>query len=568
MGTGQKSHIGVRLFFPASTSYVSWAGAFETRMFDCPSVVDSFSAVQPLQRLQEAPLPNPNDDLKSLFENAVAGVMVEGCDDDDLRRRLTALNDQLVQRFSFPWFTSVEVKRKRLAVLEGGFNFDFRRNMMKDARDLGIDLVILDKPDHWLAGPRYAHLRLAFIPLDMTRDNGLPNRIVEAMNDSQLDFDGLTSFSDSYLVPASKAAEMMSLPTPPSKSLARVVDKHVFRSSLEDHQITFCCMDFDDLAHQMRSSKKSIKFPLIAKPVSGGGSQGVVRVNNYDQLEPAIRALVNNFGQRIVVEPYVDGPEFDANFVLLDGRILFCEVSDNLPCAGDSRGAAEHDSFLETGIIFPSALDHEEISLIKRNLYQALVRLGFSTGVFHAEGRIMNSSKHYETGSEGVLDLQPNFATTTKPHVFLLEINARCPGWVALSGTSRCYGISYYVMQLLFAVGETKRAEMLCSPFLDGSQHPCCEAVFLPALTSGILQTEDVVQDFLDRSPDLKSNIIAHHMLIRQGERIPDSSSGRVSWIAACLVATASREKTLRTSAKVRQNVSYSVRGEEDVSKL
>jgi len=39
----------------------------------------------------------------------------------------------------------------------------------------------------------------------------------------------------------------------------------------------------------------------------------------------------------VVVEPYVDGPEMDANIILMNGEVLFFDVSDDFPSKGDAE---------------------------------------------------------------------------------------------------------------------------------------------------------------------------------------------------------------------------------------
>jgi glutathione synthase/RimK-type ligase-like ATP-grasp enzyme len=554
-----KAYVATRLFFPATAGYVSWAGIFGSRMVDCPDVVDLFSAFKPLQSLSKSPLPVRESDIASIFAEAVAGVMIESSSEEDLDKQWLALDEELVRRLSLPWLSPTPLNRTRLAVIEGGFNLDFRQNMLDNAFQLGIDLVILDKPGHWLASPDYSHLRQAFLPLDTTLDNDLPGRIVQAMKDCGLQFDGITSFSDLYLVAAGRAAEMLNLQTSPSASLAKVVNKHACRQSLRGQPEVFCCSSFDDLVHQTQKSQHTLSYPLIIKPTVGGGSQGVARVDTEHQLESAIEYLIAQHGHKVVVEPYVDGPEFDANFVLSDKKVLFCEVSDNSPCAGDTANAGRSDSFLETGIIFPSALDDAELVLAKGYLHQVLLDLGFSTGVFHVEARMVNSTKEYRAGEDGVLDLQRKDHPVPKPEVFLLEVNARPPGRQALNGVARCYGIDYYVMQLLFAVGASHRAEQLCHSFVGGSQYACCEAVYIPALEGGIFDSDDIVQDLLDQEPDLRTVIVEHHVLFHRGEPVPDPRQGKLRWIATFLIASKARHDTLRLGATARREIKYNL---------
>ena len=89
--------------------------------------------------------------------------------------------------------------------------------------------------------------------------------------------------------------------------------------------------------------------------------------------------------KNVVIEPYTNGPEVDANCVLWDGKVLFCEICDDFPCAGDSTGATDQDNFLETQMVYPSSLPPKELSTIEWSIHQSILRLGFRSGVFHCE---------------------------------------------------------------------------------------------------------------------------------------------------------------------------------------
>ncbi|KAH6616863.1 hypothetical protein C7974DRAFT_379699 [Boeremia exigua] len=550
--------LSLRLFYPAKATYVSWAGAFEMRMTDCPLVDLSFNTFQPLQRLDATCGTESYDTLSDIFTKSVAGVLLQTAP-ANLPQQLCELDDALLQRLSLPWLSPTPVRRKTLAIIEGGFNYDFRQLMLNDAHGLGIDVVILDQESHWLNCPSYQHLRRAFLAMDMTLDSDLPSRIVRTLEAGGIPIDGLTSFSDSYLVATASAAEILKLPTSPSTALEKVVDKDKCRRSLSSQPKTFCCSSEKDLRQQLNAISHVLPFPLIVKPTQGGGSQGVVKVRNEQELYSALNRTSNHMGGQVVVEPYIDGPEIDANFILHRGEILFCEISDNFPCAGDLPNASISDSFLETRIIFPSALDQVELDLAKRQLHQVLLDLGFSSGVFHVEARIDKSSKHYALGEDGTVDLHHKLVQpSSEARVFLIEVNARCPGRQALSAVARSYGVDYYMMQLLLAIGDTARTTALCQPFLGGCQYQCCEAVYIPARTGGIFDSGNLKDELLERRPDLASAIVEHHTLFQRGDVIPGPETGKLRWVATFLVASRrSRHDALLAGEIVESEVRY-----------
>jgi biotin carboxylase len=393
--------------------------------------------------------------------------------------------------------------------------------------------------------------------MDMTLDSDLPHRIVRTLETVGISVDGLTSFSDSYLVATAKAAEMLQLPTSPSIALEKAVDKHKCRRSLYNQPRTFRCTSEQDFREQLSVSSCELSFPLIVKPVRGGGSQGVVKVRDEQELYSTLSQTFSRSDEQVVVEPYIDGPEIDANFILHNGQILFCEISDNLPCAGDLPNANISDSFLETGIIFPSALDQNELDIAQKQLHQVLLDLGFSNGVFHVEARIDNSSKHYATGEGGILDLcRKNEHPSSDARVFLLEVNARCPGRQALSAVARYYGIDYYTMQLLLAIGDPARATALCQPFLPGCQYECCEAVYIPADAGGIFTHSNLKDELLKKRRDLDNVIVDHHTLFQLGDVVPGPETGKLRWVATFLVGSRkSRRDALVAGEVIKREV-------------
>ncbi len=79
----------------------------------------------------------------------------------------------------------------------------------------------------------------------------------------------------------------------------------------------FIVLDIDDDAQQAAGDR--FKLPLFVKPVGQGSSVGVSKVSQWEQLEDAVSAA-RQYGNLVIVEPGVEGPEFFAG--ILEGQCL------------------------------------------------------------------------------------------------------------------------------------------------------------------------------------------------------------------------------------------------------
>ncbi|CAN8095407.1 unnamed protein product [Discula destructiva] len=170
-------------------------------------------------------------------------------------------------------------------------------------------------------------------------------------------------------------------------------------------------------------------------------------------------------GASFVVENYCDGPEVDANLVLRDGELVFFEASDDFP--KDADGAADKEgslqTFIEVANVLPSALPNEGLGVLKISLHQALLRLGFTTGLFHLEARVEASRMEYAVQGNGSLDLQTKIEQAIdtaigSPSAWLIELNARPPSLQASWASRATYGIDFWSLALSFALGDKKGA--------------------------------------------------------------------------------------------------------------
>ncbi|KAF3401002.1 hypothetical protein DPV78_005373 [Talaromyces pinophilus] len=453
---------------------------------------------------------------------------------------LESLEMALINRLSFPWILKQPSKRYRIALVEarhlsGGR--DVPPKLFLSAVNLGISLVVLDREGHEVQN--CPNLYEKFLPIDMTLDDALPSRIATALQDPDYRVDGITSFTDRYLVATARAAKILGLPIiMQSESLSLSTDKYIMRQlSTESEYTSLLVSGPEELEQTMGAFTDPVGFPLVVKPSHGKNSEGVSKVANSRELFHSVARLARTesaVGSKIVIEPYISGPEIDANYVLLDGEILFSEIGDDFPSAGDSDTADFTADFHESAMLYPSGLPQKECDLMRKSLYDLLLKAGFRTGIFHVEARIRNSEMEYQLSSDGLMDLVKIVAPGKiyqKTRPFLLEINARAPGQMLTWGAEFTYGIDYFSLQLLAAVMDRERLTALSRPFLHGAQS-WTSVVFVPTKGLGIFDGDDVFQDLHRRHPELMAQVSHHRCMFRHGDSILPLSDGSWPWVA------------------------------------
>jgi biotin carboxylase len=166
------------------------------------------------------------------------------------------------------------------------------------------------------------------------------------------------TISDARLPGIAKACEILGLPTSPSDAYAIAGDKEKTRMLEQGSDECFSLSSAEELEVYLSERRgRPLQFPMVVKPCIGWNSDRVSKVFNNVDLAVAVRKAAERHSNspkrrtEVVIEPYIDGPEVDANFVLLDGEILFFEVCDDFPCKGDAEDAGLEDNFQETQMV-------------------------------------------------------------------------------------------------------------------------------------------------------------------------------------------------------------------------
>ncbi|PQE28704.1 ATP-grasp superfamily protein [Rutstroemia sp. NJR-2017a WRK4] len=473
-----------KMLVPTVDGYISRSDAVTMRMNGCILVDEARSFTSPLQQVKALPSDLGSVEIFDLCASALGGVRVRASNPKDAQLRLQQLEAEFINRLSFDWISSIPLSVKRLAFVQGRADAEGSIAMWEAARNLGIALVIFDAEGHWLQDPKWSDYREAFVPTDIMPDEKLPERLISAIRSYGKPFHGIMTVSDSRLAAVARAAEQLGLTTNPPEAYDIAGDKFLTRKLEPSISESFECTSAEHIHNRIANAEtQPLRFPLLVKPCTGWGSECVSRVENEAMLLEAVEKACSRHQGSVfkatgcVVEPYISGPEFDANFVLFDGEIVFFQIADDYPSRGDSGStdSAANCDFLETQVVSATQLPAEEQAIIREQIHASILRQGFKSGVFHCEGRVRDSAVEFRTNtSTGHMELVSVVTgSPQRPSAYLIENNARTPGYMVSSLARLTYGIDYFAIQMLCALGpeEIARFKAMATPFRNGAQY-------------------------------------------------------------------------------------------------
>ncbi|KAK4142387.1 uncharacterized protein C8A04DRAFT_30017 [Dichotomopilus funicola] len=529
----------------------------------------------------ETPRIRGGDSLVHALESAIGAVCFP-TRTGPARLQLQDVEQELDRRLSLPWLLPPDrpPRQRRVCVVLDPISPHVTRTRWEGTAAVGVKVVILSSGSWWTTDvdkqgegegegsyPDLDHLREGFVSIDLTPDDGLTQRIVDAVRAYPLPIDGLFTPTDAYLVSVARAAGILGLLTNGPNPFGFATDKALTRQLVDpDSTESFAVESLVELDARLSSQDTTgIRFPVISKPAFGRGSQGVFLARDPTELRRAVADSLKaclDHGTRVLIESYVDGPEVDVNLILRDGRLLYGEVVDDFPSpaelseggllsAGDSASDGDkegevgkgkhHDDggkpesnaglFVETQTVFPSKLPQDEQNMLVESMLDVVRLQGFHTGVFHCEARVRNSRMKYVLQpGQSIPDLQlhedhhPNEQTPT-PTMFLHEVNARPPGFMSSAASLVAQGIDFWVLQVLCAVGDWERYEALAQPFLVNQQDDNNTSTDAGQQHQHVLVTNTALQvhwPLIHRVlPTVARDDLHFHFVDRQDELIP-----------------------------------------------
>ena len=319
------------------------------------------------------------------------------------------------------------LKGKHLLLVGGGWNDTVQGFWYTTARKAGFEISVAEKPGHWTENAASTVLIYSFhsVNLDLPT-NELVDNLVNILLHSGIQFDGVMTLKDTYLVAVAGAAQRSGLPTVGHDVYRNLRDKETLRIKTESDILTYRLKHMDDL----KAASKMIGFPAVLKPAQGEGSLGVHLVTSHSELKkvyhminsklPSLVSVLGNIPD-LLLEQYIDGTEHNIEIIIQHGKILFAAVSDDL------LGVLPW--FQDAGDSHPSKLKCSDQEVLMKYSIQICERLNLTNGVFHLELKLSNHEPQ------------------------LIEVNGRMGGLYTWHGVKTVWGVDLLLHSYEIALG-------------------------------------------------------------------------------------------------------------------
>jgi biotin carboxylase len=253
------------------------------------------------------------------------------------------------------------------------------------ALSLGIELIVVSNSEHSL---------ITAVAEGITVDFSDPaqalSKILSAI--SQFNILCVIATDDACVELSSQIAKCLKLPHNSTTATRLTHRKDLARQALKKAGCNTPLFQLIEIK-KTADTLLEIPFPLVIKPLSLSGSRGVIRANNRNEFLNAcsrIDSILEKAGaigiarEQLLVESYLDGPEFAVEGFLIDANFHLLTIFDKPePLSGPF--------FEETYYITPGQLDDQSKQALITEVSKCCAAYGLTQGPVHAEARITES---------------------------------------------------------------------------------------------------------------------------------------------------------------------------------
>jgi biotin carboxylase len=245
--------------------------------------------------------------------------------------------------------------------------------IVKDAKKMGYYVIVTDYLENSPA-KKYADETWMFSIDDV---EGIVNKCKER------GVDGVMNYCiDPGQKPYQQICEQLGLPC--------VAGFKQFDIMTNKDKFAKCCVEHGlDIIPKYNMEKKltkedynNIEYPVMIKPVDGRASKGIIIAHSPEEMSSAIQYSLS-FSKRkeVVVEKYMNCPEFCAKYVACDGNIYFTSMSD----VWDSILPDGTRVYMGTSA-YPSGFYKEYIATVNEKVIAMLKDIGIKNGALSFTG--------------------------------------------------------------------------------------------------------------------------------------------------------------------------------------
>lgn len=199
--------------------------------------------------------------------------------------------------------------------------------------------------------------------------------------------DGITSFSlESALPTLVYVAQHLGLVSNTEECVELTKSKFAMRKAFAKHDIPV--PGYHLIGNEADLYDKKIKFSAIIKPADGGGSQGINKCADIEELKDAYNfAKDHSRSKTVIVEDYIDGREFCVEYLSYKGKHYFLQITDKV------TSGAPH--FIEMQHHQPGNISEQQSEAIRDMVEKALTALKIENSPSHTEIKLNSRGELY-----------------------------------------------------------------------------------------------------------------------------------------------------------------------------
>jgi S-sulfo-L-cysteine synthase (3-phospho-L-serine-dependent) len=221
---------------------------------------------------------------------------------------------------------------------------------------------------------------LADVPLDIDLDDWRATETALSLLHHTRPLDAVFSVYDAYLPLASYLAARLGVRGLGLPAALNCNNKARMRLALEAAGTPGPDYLLSSDAAEARTCAKRLGFPIVVKKAVGARGRGSLVCRNDDEVTWAIHILG---GSGLLVERYVEGPEYAIQAITVDG------VTEIVNVLAQHVGPGPRQ--VEAGYDFPSGLGELRERELGGFVADALSGLGFDNGIAHVQVRMSSS---------------------------------------------------------------------------------------------------------------------------------------------------------------------------------
>lgn len=417
-----------------------------------------------------------------------------------------------------------ELKGKKLLLLAGRIAGTV--DMIKYAKSKGVHTIVADYlPKNSSEGKREADEAWEISTGDVEE---LKKRIIEERIDGV--FAGVSEFN---MLKAMELCRQLGLPFYCTREQWDLIEnKESFRELCIEHNVP-CPKTYYTGNNVDEAIKKTIKFPVIVKPVDSSSSIGITICNDRKDLGKAIpNAIKNSEKGRIIIEDFFDGEEFSAHYTIVNDEVSLSCVDNRVPIAIHSGTVTT----IPVARVYPSTFINEYIAQVNGNVINLCKSLRLKAGVLFVQG-LYNKDKN---------------------EFSIFEAGLRCAGEAPYRIIEKVNGVNFMNLFVDYALlGKVENYDIKKEdPYLKGKV--CCVTSFV---SKGGKVGKIIGYDNIQK---VVPSIVNKECRYQEGDETPNGNTLRQIMLRFVLVCD-TKEQLINDVERINQNVKVWDSNENDL---